>query len=62
MLFGVNVATTALLIHGLVDFNFHIPANAAYFFVLLGLGMAATSVEPAGANASFAGQGEGFGN
>jgi putative inorganic carbon (HCO3(-)) transporter len=62
VLFGVNVATTALLIHGLVDFNFHIPANAAYFFVLLGLGMAATSVEPAGANARFAGQGEGFGN
>jgi len=30
-----------MLIHGLVEFNFHIPANAAYFFVLMGIGMSA---------------------
>jgi len=30
-----------MLIHGLVEFNFYIPANAAYFFVLMGIGMSA---------------------
>ena len=62
VLFGVNVATLALLLHGLVDFNFHIPANAAYFFVLLALGMAAASIDQAGGNAGDAGQAGDFGN
>ncbi len=39
---GVLVAavsgSSALLVHGLVDFNFRIPANAAYFMVLLAMG------------------------
>jgi O-antigen ligase len=33
--------TTALLVHSCVDFNFHIPANAAIWFVLLGIGVIA---------------------
>jgi O-antigen ligase len=41
VLFGSLMGTGALLLHGLVDFNLHIPANAAYFSVLLGLGVVA---------------------
>ena len=41
MLFGALAGTTAMLLHGLVDFPFQIPADAAYFFVLLGLGSVA---------------------
>lgn len=43
-LIASSVGTLSLMIHGLVDFNFHIPANATYFFVLLGLGVASASV------------------
>jgi hypothetical protein len=32
------------MVHGLVDFNFHIPANAGYFAALLGLGTVASSL------------------
>ena len=42
-LVGSTIGTLALMIHGLVDFNFQIPANAVYFFVLLGLGVASAS-------------------
>ena len=62
VLFGVNVATVALLIHGLVDFNFHIPANAAYFFVLLGIGIAVSSMDPSGTNTGIASRVRGFSN
>jgi len=37
LLTGVVTGLVALLIHGLNDFNFHIPSNAALFAVLLGL-------------------------
>jgi len=37
LLAGVVTGIAALLIHGFNDFNFHIPANAALFAVLLGL-------------------------
>ncbi|MBI3811648.1 MAG: O-antigen ligase family protein [Nitrospirae bacterium] len=37
LLIGVTTGLVALLIHGLNDFNFHIPSNAALFAVLLGL-------------------------
>ncbi|HEC85651.1 MAG TPA: hypothetical protein ENI48_10495, partial [Thioploca sp.] len=36
--FGVLMAITALLIHSIVDFNLQIPANAATFMLILGLG------------------------
>ncbi len=36
---GSLLASTSLLIHGLVDFNFHIPANAIVFSVLIALPM-----------------------
>ena len=42
-LFATLMGTTALLIHGTVDFNLQIPANAVYFFVLLGLGCAVST-------------------
>ena len=42
-LFATLMGTTALLIHGLVDFNLQIPANAVYFFALLGLGCAVSA-------------------
>jgi tetratricopeptide (TPR) repeat protein len=37
MLLGALAASGALLIHGLYDFNLHIPSNALLFAVLLGL-------------------------
>ncbi|MGZ5098766.1 MAG: O-antigen ligase family protein [Usitatibacter sp.] len=38
MSFACVMGVTALLIHSAVDFNLQIPANAAYFMVLLALG------------------------
>ena len=32
----------SFLIHGLVDFDIHIPANAAYFYALVGIGVSAS--------------------
>jgi O-antigen ligase len=43
-LFATIAGCVSLMVHGLVDFNFHIPANASYFFVLLGLGTVASSL------------------
>ncbi|MCP5155218.1 MAG: O-antigen ligase family protein [Ectothiorhodospiraceae bacterium] len=40
---GALIGCTALALHGLVDFNFRIPANAAWFFALLGLGLGAVT-------------------
>jgi O-antigen ligase len=34
---GAGFGLTALLVHGLVDFNFHIPSNAAIASVLAGV-------------------------
>lgn len=34
---GAAMGTCALLVHSLVDFNLHIPANAAWFFALAGI-------------------------
>lgn len=34
---GLLAAVVALLVHGIVDFNFHIPSNALLFAVLLGV-------------------------
>ena len=43
-LFATIAGCVSLMVHGLVDFNFQIPANAAYFFFLLGLGTVALSL------------------
>jgi O-antigen ligase len=43
-LFATIAGCVSLLIHGLVDFNFQIPANAGYFFVLLGVGAVASDL------------------
>jgi putative inorganic carbon (HCO3(-)) transporter len=43
-LFASIAGCVAFLVHGLVDFNFQIPANAVYFFALLGLGTVASSL------------------
>lgn len=45
VLFGVSVGMSAMLIHALVEFNFRIPANAGWFFVLLGMGLVAATLE-----------------
>jgi O-antigen ligase len=42
---------TAMLAHGWVDFNFNIPANAAMFFVLLGLGAVSARLDSGRARA-----------
>lgn len=41
-LFASIAGCSSLSIHGLVDFNLQIPANAGYFFVLLGIGVVAS--------------------
>ena len=42
-LFGLQVgcmtATIAILIHSIADFNFQIPVNAVYFYLILGIGI-----------------------
>jgi putative inorganic carbon (hco3(-)) transporter len=38
---GALVATIGALLHAIVDFNFHIPANATYFFVIVAIGLVA---------------------
>jgi O-antigen ligase len=42
-LYGLQVASfcsvTAILLHSLIDFNFHLPANAVYFYLILALGI-----------------------
>jgi len=45
LLFGALTACIAFLLHAFVEFNFHIPANAGYFFVLLAMGVAAARIE-----------------
>ncbi|MEO5333104.1 MAG: O-antigen ligase family protein [Magnetococcus sp. YQC-5] len=42
VLFASLTGTFALTLHGLFDFNFHIPSNALYFMVLLAMGMRAS--------------------
>lgn len=41
ILFGSVIAVLSLLIHAWADFNFQIPANAAWFFAVLALGLVA---------------------
>lgn len=45
VLFGVLVGAMSFLVQAWVDFNFQIPANAVYFFVLLSLGVVAARLE-----------------
>ncbi|MDH3467679.1 MAG: O-antigen ligase family protein, partial [Gammaproteobacteria bacterium] len=42
LVLGALLGILSFLIHGLVDFNFHIPANAAYFYALIGIAMSAS--------------------
>ncbi len=42
--FGVTMVGVAYLLHSAVDFNLHIPANAAYLTVALGLGWIAVAL------------------
>lgn len=45
VIFGCLLSTGFMLLHALVEFNFRIPANAAYFFVIAAVGIAACRVE-----------------
>ncbi|MBF0109657.1 MAG: O-antigen ligase family protein [Magnetococcales bacterium] len=38
-------ATFSLELHALVDFNFHIPANAVYFMVVMAMGLQGASIQ-----------------
>jgi O-antigen ligase len=40
-LLGIMIAVAAFFLHGLVDFNFHIPANVLWFYTLMALGLVA---------------------
>jgi O-antigen ligase len=48
VLFAAFSGALSLLIHGLVGFNLQIPANAAYFFLVLGLGLVASELREDG--------------
>jgi len=48
MVFASLSGMLAMLIHSLVEFNFRIPALGSYFFLLMGLGLAAASLPSAG--------------
>jgi O-antigen ligase len=41
LLLGASAGQCAMLIHAFVEFNFHIPANTIYFFLLLAIGLIA---------------------
>lgn len=45
VIFGCLTSMGFMLLHALVEFNFRIPANAVYFFVIAGLGIAACRIE-----------------
>ncbi|MEO5339264.1 MAG: O-antigen ligase family protein [Magnetococcus sp. MYC-9] len=47
LLYASLVATLSLVLHGLTDFNFQIPANALHFMVLLGMGLRGVRLAPA---------------
>ena len=49
MLVASSVGVTSLMYHSVVDFNMHIPANAAYFFTLIGIGIASSITPSSGA-------------
>ena len=42
ILFGCVAGSVSLLTHAWAEFNFHIPANAAWFYVVLALGLVAS--------------------
>ncbi|NOY62308.1 MAG: O-antigen ligase family protein [Gammaproteobacteria bacterium] len=44
LLFGSTLGIGSIMIHSLVEFNFHIPANASYFFILLAIGISASTL------------------
>lgn len=41
VLLGIMIAVAAFFLHGFVDFNFHIPSNALWFYTLMALGLVA---------------------
>jgi hypothetical protein len=43
---GALVACSGLLLHSLVDFNFHIPSNALLFFLLAALATSSLERQP----------------
>jgi O-antigen ligase len=45
VIFGCLMSTIYMLLHSLVEFNFRIPANAAYFFAIAALGLAACHID-----------------
>jgi O-antigen ligase len=44
ILFACFAGSISLLVHSWVEFNFHIPANAAWFYFVLALGLAASGL------------------
>ncbi len=45
VILGCLMSTGFMLLHALIEFNFRIPANAAYFFAIAGIGIAACRIE-----------------
>ena len=45
ILFGSFTGCVSLLLHALVDFNFQIPSNAVYFYVVLSIGVIASTIK-----------------
>lgn len=55
LLLGIMIAVSAFFLHGFVDFNFHIPGLALWFYALLALGLV-LSAAMAGRRAAGPGQ------
>ncbi len=47
LLFGSVTGITSIMLHAAFEFNFQIPANAIYFWVLVSIGILATTLESA---------------
>lgn len=45
VIFGCLMSICFMLLHALVEFNFRIPANAVYFFVIAAIGVAACRID-----------------
>ncbi|HIJ83970.1 MAG TPA: O-antigen ligase family protein [Magnetococcales bacterium] len=45
MLLAGLAATISLALHALVDFNFHIPANAVFFMVIMAMGLQGATID-----------------
>lgn len=59
LIFGCLLSVLSMLLHSVVEFNFHIPANSVYFLVISGAGLAACRLDRGSRRSRQAGEGGG---